>query len=65
MTVMVLGSYHFYTNQNLFRVHECRFSRYLAGNARVFLNFLDRIQTLWGRSLLRIPPGAVGGRESA
>ena len=22
MTVMVLGSYHFYTNQNLFRVHE-------------------------------------------
>ncbi len=22
MTVMVLGSYHFFTNQNLFRVHE-------------------------------------------
>ncbi len=22
MTVMVLGRYHFYTNQNLFRVHE-------------------------------------------
>ncbi len=44
---------------------SCRFSRYLAGNARVFLNFLRRIQTLCGRSLLRIPPGAVGGPESA
>jgi GNAT superfamily N-acetyltransferase len=44
---------------------ECRFSRYLAGNVRVFLNFLDRTQTRCGRSLLRIPPGAVGGPESA
>ena len=49
----------------LFLWQVCRFSRYLAENARVFLNFLRRLQALWGRSLLRIPPAAAGGPESA